>query len=251
MRHVELAAGVHRFGDSIVNWYVLEEGADLTVIDTAWPRSWPEIESSLAEIGHGPGDIRAILLSHGHADHMGSAEQARRVSGAPVRAHHLETPRITGEKIGASPFAMLPSLLPHMWRPAAVGFAVHSLRRGFFTPRWVTSLLGFSDGERLDVPGGPLPVLTPGHTAGHCGFHLADKGVLFTGDALATYDPLSGRSGPRLLPPAMNDDHLLARRSLERFEGVDATLVCPGHGEHWIGDSPGQAVAVALEREGL
>ncbi len=248
MRHWQVTDGVHRFGDGIVNWYLVDDGGALTVIDTAWPRSWPEIERSLQSVGRRVEDIQAILLTHGHADHMGAAEAAHEATGLAVRAHRHEVPRLEGHKKGGSSWALVPRLAPLLWRPTAFGFVVHAVRRGFLTPRWLTTVLPFGDGEQLDVPGHPTVVFAPGHTEGHSGFHLAERGILFTGDEMVTMDPLTRKRGPRLMPAALNDDQAQARASLDKFVVFDAEILLPGHGEPWNG-TPEAAVAQARQAD--
>ncbi len=97
----------------------------------------------------------------------------------------------------------------------------------------------------LDLPGHPTPIFTPGHTSGHCAFHLPDRGVLITGDALITQDPLTRAIGPRLLHKAFNHDQAGAVRSLSRLLELEADVVAPGHGELFHG-SPAEAVEQAL-----
>jgi len=248
MHHWQVGAGAHRFGDGIVNWYLVDDGGALTLIDTAWPRSWPEIEQAVQGIGRRVEDIQAILLTHGHADHMGGAADAHQATGLAVRAHRHEIPRLEGRKKGGSSWALVPRLAPHLWRPTAFGFVVHAVRRGFLTPRWLTDLVAFEDGEQLDVPGHPTVVFTPGHTEGHSGFHLADRGLLFTGDELVTMDPLTRQRGPRLMPAAVNDNQDQARASLDKLVGLDAGLLLPGHGDPWNG-TPADAVARARQSD--
>ena len=67
----------------------------------------------------------------------------------------------------------------------------------------------FVDGD-LDVPGRPRVIPTPGHSPGHVAFHLPDRGVLIAGDALCTYNPLTGGRGPQILPRAFAADALQA-----------------------------------------
>lgn len=243
----EITGGVYRFADGLVNLYVIEEDGELTLVDAGWPWSWSSIEQAVEQIGRSPRDIRAVVLTHGHPDHIGTAEKARQTCGASVMAYRDEVSRVRGEASGSSPFGLVPGLLPHLWRPAAFGFVLHATARGFLTPTWVKEVEPFdADGGELDVPGRPLPIRTPGHTAGHVSFLLADSGILFAGDALLTLDPLFRIEGPRLAPDVLNSDPAQVRESLAALEQADAGTLLPGHGEPWTGS---MADAVARARE--
>lgn len=235
---------MHRYADGLVNWYAIEDGDELTIVDTGWRRSWPHVEQTVAHLGRRLGDVRAVLLTHGHADHLGAAEATRTATGAAVHAHRREEGRVKGTAKGASPFALVPGLLPHLWRPSAFGFVLHATAHGFLNPRWVREVTAFEGDAALDVPGHPRPVFTPGHTAGHTAFHLPEQGLLMSGDALATLDVLTRRRGPRLMPAALNDDPAEAERSLDALATVEAGMVLPGHGDTWTG-TPAEAVALA------
>ena len=232
----QVAAGVHRFADGAVNWYLLEEGGELTLVDAGWRDSWPRIEQAVQAIGRQLSDLRTVLLTHGHPDHLGAAERVRR-AGVPVRARAPEVDRARGKARGASPFALVPKLLPHLRRPTTLAFVVHATRHGFMTPRWLTDVTPFDGDEVLNVPGRPRAIATPGHTEGHTSYHLADAGVLLCGDAMATRNVLTGDLGPRLLPDALNTDTARARESLAALEALDADLLLPGHGEPWRGSA--------------
>jgi len=102
------------------------------------------------------------------------------------------------------------------------------------------------DGEVLDVPGRPRVVHTPGHTPGHCALYFERHGALFVGDALCTWNPLSGRRGPQVMPSAFNVSTDTCFESLAAIERLDAEAVLPGHGEPW---REGAAAAAARARE--
>jgi glyoxylase-like metal-dependent hydrolase (beta-lactamase superfamily II) len=123
---------------------------------------------------------------------------------------------------------------------------MHLAQGGGLRPPKIDDATTFRDGEVLEVPGHPRVVQTPGHTNGHCAFHFEGHGALFAGDALCTWNPLTGRPGPQIMPAAfdMSTDRCL--ESLGRIEGIAADILLPGHGEPWTED-PAAAVARARE----
>ena len=102
------------------------------------------------------------------------------------------------------------------------------------------------DGDRLlpDVPGRPRAVMLPGHTPGSVGYLFADRGLLFTGDALVTYDGITGHRGPAVVSRAFTHDSRAALASLTALAAVDASLLLPGHGEPFPG-TPADAATQA------
>jgi hypothetical protein len=102
--------------------------------------------------------------------------------------------------------------------------------------------------DALDLPGGLVPVHTPGHTSGHCVFHLPHRGVVVAGDALMTEHALVRVTGPQLLPDFFNRDTELARQSLHALSGLAADVVIPGHGPAFLG-TPAAAVSAALQTD--
>ncbi len=75
LRVSKLAEGVHRFEDAYTNWYLLDEGDWVTVVDAGLPADWPQFVSALARRGRSPADIDAVLITHHHRDHAGNAER--------------------------------------------------------------------------------------------------------------------------------------------------------------------------------
>jgi len=112
-------------------------------------------------------------------------------------------------------------------------------------PLKVGEVTTFTGGD-LDVPGRPRVIATPGHSPGHVVFHLPDRGVLIAGDALCSYNPLTGRRGPQLMPKAFANDIAQAQASLDALAAVEAGTLLFGHGEPWT-DGPAAAVAHARE----
>jgi glyoxylase-like metal-dependent hydrolase (beta-lactamase superfamily II) len=239
---VEIVPGVYGLGDEMVNWYVVVDDGRLTAIDAGIPAYAKTLERDLQSIGRAPGDVEALVLTHSDADHTGIAPQLR-AAGARVLIHSADdaTLRKPGPKKGdASPRHMLKYLLrPGVWR-----LMFHLARGGAARPPKVTGAETFEDGAVLDVPGSPRVVATPGHTPGHCALHFERHGALFAGDALCTWNPVTGRLGAQRFPSALNVSNGQALESLARIEGLDAQVTLPGHGEPWR-DSPAAAVSAA------
>jgi glyoxylase-like metal-dependent hydrolase (beta-lactamase superfamily II) len=233
----EVAPGVHRFSDAHANWYAIEDGPRLVLVDSGWPRSAPALVAGLAAIGRAPGDVAALALTHGHPDHLGSARWLEAEHGVTVHAHEDELERVRGRR----PATRSPPLAGYLWRPLAIRFVATSIRRGVLSPGWPQRPVA------LDGGAGPLrAVPTPGHTEGHVAYHLPDRRVAFTGDALVTLDVLTGRRGPRLHPAPFQVDIGRAAESLPTLAALDADLVLPGHGEPHrgpIADAVEQALA--------
>ena len=234
---------MHRLGSWFVNWYVVEDEGRLTVVDAGLPGFKGTLESDLASLGFGLGDVDAVILTHSDADHTGVA-RALHEAGARVLIHSADEPalRKPGPKSGdASPIKIVPDL----WRPSLLRVVVSVISAGGGRPTKVEDAETFGDGDVLDVPGHPRAVPTPGHTAGHCVFHFTDHGALFVGDAMCAYNPVNGRRGPQLMPHAMNESNALAAESLDAIAPLEAEVLLFGHGEPW---HRGAAAAVEQAR---
>lgn len=237
----QVAPGVFRLGDKVVNWYLVEQDGRLTAVDAGLPAFAEHLEADLRALGRRPEDVDAVVLTHSDGDHTGVVP-ALREAGATVTIHAGDEPtlREPAPKTGdARPIR----LAAQMWRPGFLRFMFHMARAGGAHPPKVVGAQTFADGETLDVPGSPRVVHTPGHTAGHSALLFESHRVLFVGDALCTVDPLTGRPGPRVMPFGnVSDATCLA--SLAGVEGLAADVLLPGHGIPWR-ESPSAAVAQA------
>lgn len=238
---MEIAPGIRRLGEGLVNVYLLEEAGEITIVDAGAPGQWTELLAELTAMGRSLDDIRAVVLTHGHADHIGFAERARRELQVPVSVHEADRALATGE-IGATRDKATRGPRP---RPVALlGFLAYSVRKGMLRIPPIQEVATFGDGATLDVPGAPRVILVPGHTAGSAALHVPARDAIFVGDAFATRSALTGARGP-LTVPQFNADTHQALASLDRLAGLDARLALPGHGEPWTGSL---AEAVRLVR---
>jgi glyoxylase-like metal-dependent hydrolase (beta-lactamase superfamily II) len=241
---VEIAPGVYGLGTELVNWYLVEDGGRLTAVDAGLPKFRETLEADLRAIGRAPEDVEAVVLTHSDSDHTGVAE-ALRDAGARVLIHAEddETLRKPGPKKGdAAPLRILPQVA---WRWRYWKAMGQMTRGGGAKPPKIEGAETFAGGDVLDVPGRPRAVHTPGHTDGHCVFLFEDSRTLFVGDALCTWNFVSGELGPQLMPGPTNVSNAQARESLAHIEPLEANLLLPGHGEVWHGAA---AVAVAQAR---
>jgi glyoxylase-like metal-dependent hydrolase (beta-lactamase superfamily II) len=227
---MQVADRIHRLGDHYVDWYVLEDGGRLTVIDAGLPGHWAQLPSLLTSIGRTVGDIDVVLLTHNHPDHLGCAEPIRQAAEARVLIHGDDAEG--AGRGGVSPPATLG--LARLWlRPALPRYVMSVTRAGGGHVPPIAEVATFADGELLDVPGHPRVIHTPGHTPGECVLHIEDRDVVFTGDALVTFDPATGKVGPAVLGAPFTADRAGAFASLERIGATGAGVLLPGHGEPW------------------
>jgi glyoxylase-like metal-dependent hydrolase (beta-lactamase superfamily II) len=223
-----------------VNWYLVEDGGRLTVVDAGAPKYRPQLDIALARLGRSVGDVAAIVLTHAHSDHTGFAEALREETGVPVYVHaDDESLAATGKPAGKNEASFLPYLrYRHAWR-----LLTHLAGAGAMKPKPIRELTTYADGATLDVPGRPRVIHTPGHTSGHCALWFETAGALIVGDELCTLHPLTGARGPQLMPRSFNLSSAKCLDSLTKLVGVEAEVVAVGHGEPWR-----ESVAAAVER---
>jgi glyoxylase-like metal-dependent hydrolase (beta-lactamase superfamily II) len=68
----QVAENVFAFTGTEVNWVLVQEGPDLTLIDAGWNGDIQAVERSIRSLGRRLQDLRAVLLTHAHADHTGA-----------------------------------------------------------------------------------------------------------------------------------------------------------------------------------
>ena len=246
-----LAPGVHRLGDSMVNFYVVEDPDSdaVTVVDSGLPAHAGQLTAHLAGIGRTAADVRAVLITHGHPDHLGLAEYIREQSGgaATVWVHRADAVFLDQPAKAARLARPERSMLGYaVRRPAMLGIPLHLARNGGFRIPPVREFSTFDGRGILDTPGRPVAVPVPGHTGGSTAFHFADRGLLFTGDALVTHDGITGLTGPRTVCRAFTHDSAAAIASLDTLAELQASLLLPGHGPTL---TEGTASAIAAARQ--
>ncbi|HEX7180460.1 MAG TPA: MBL fold metallo-hydrolase [Thermoanaerobaculia bacterium] len=216
---------------SIVNVYLVGE-------PLAGDRSWVLVDAGLAtsepailraaEERFGPGSRpSAIVLTHGHFDHVGSLRRLAERWDVPVYAHSLEMPYLTGRSdypppdptVGGGAIAVLGSRT----------FPRHGINLG---PR-VRPLP--ADGSVPGMPGW-LWIHTPGHTAGHVSLFREEDRLLIAGDAFVTtrqesvYAVMTRKQEVWRPPAYFTTDWVAAKQSVQELAALQPNIAATGHG---------------------
>lgn len=217
---------VVRMGTWIVNWYLVAGDDGVTVVDAAFPTYSRQLGDGLRELERSQSEIKAIVLTHAHADHVGFAEKLRRKLDIPVYVHRAEEELATSlQPFGPSEG----SLLPYLRHPMSFKLIGEMVKSGGGVPQKIGEVTIFDDGDELPVPGRLRAIHTPGHTAGHTSFVTGE--VLLAGDALCNLNPLTGEHGPQLMPQAFNLSTDQALASLDNLVGTHTKTLLMGHGD--------------------
>lgn len=241
----DVAPGVNLIQHAHVNCYLVEDNDEdgLTLIDAGLPGVWTELGHAIRALGRGPEDLKALVLTHAHFDHVGVARRLVQRLGLPVYSHRNE------RTLAAHPYRYAPenprAAYP-LKHPRALPILTSMLFAGALGVKGVEVTDEFGSSATVPVPGRPRVIPSPGHTVGHCALHLTDRDVLLTGDALVTLDPYTGATGPRIVAGAATADSDEALRSLDALAQTHAGTVLTGHGEPWM-DGIEDAVGMARQ----
>ena len=236
-----IAPGLIGLRIAFVNVFAVSNpGGTWTLIDAALPhsaayiRKWAEKNFSTTP--------NAIVLTHGHFDHVSAARELAEEWKIPIYAHPLEFPYLTGREeypapnwhAGGGAMSLLSPTLPK--GPIDLG-------------PWLAPLPG--EGEQLSLPHLPGWKLlhTPGHTPGHVSFFREEDRTLLVGDAFCTTKPESffeaaiAQHTELHGPPAyFTSDWAAAKRSVRKLAGLEPAIVAPGHGKPLGGPDVGYAL---------
>jgi len=243
----ELTPDLGRLRIAFVNVYLSGRPGvpnDWVLIDAGLAMGAAQILSVAADRFGDDARPAAIVLTHGHFDHVGALEPLLAVWDVPVYAHPLELPFLTGRAdypppdptVGRGLMARLSPLFPE--RGIDLGARVRALS---------------PTGAVQGMPGWRW-IHTPGHSPGHVSLFRASDRALIAGDAITTTRPESvfavvtqreELGGP---PSYFTIDWTKARRSVHALAALHPTLVAAGHGTPMRGPTKANEIA-ALARD--
>ena len=196
------------------------------LVDTGIPLTGWRIKSYAEELYGAGVKPTAIVLTHGHFDHAGSALDLAETWNVPVYAHRLEMPYLTGK-------------LDYPPQDPTVGGALAQMSRlfphgGYDLGNRVRQI---GENNRIEELPGWQAIHTPGHTAGHISLFRESDKTLLAGDALATMNQdswsamLTEKREFSCPPPPFTTDWQAARKSIETLAELAPEVVAAGHGQ--------------------
>lgn len=229
-----VAPGVWGLRDIFVNVYIIHNAIDKkwVLVDTGLKRSAAKITELADNFFWPDSKPAAIILTHGHFDHVGSVAQLAREWDVPVYAHLMELPYLTG----LSPY------------PPADPWAGGGLM-SVVSPVFPAGPINISEYIKVLPEDGTIPhmpewryIHTPGHSPGHISLYRKRDKVLIAGDAFVTTQQESAFSvmmqtrklnGP---PRYFTCDWEAAAKSVQELAALEPEVVATGHGQPMSGE---------------
>jgi|SRR5208283_2828846 len=204
---MEIVPGIHQVDGVNGNCFIIVRD-ELTIIDTGMPKNSAKIVKYIQDIlKRKPSDIKTIVLTHFHVDHVGNASELKKLSGAKVAIHKADADYVSGRK---------PQPVPK----SVVGMLMKVFIPLFFGSRPVEPDINLNDGTTI---AGLTTIHTPGHTPGSiCLFDPVSK-ILFVGDLLR-FNGSKIEIGP--LPLDTGE----IQQSINKIAAIDFDIMLSGHG---------------------
>ena len=197
------------------NCYLIKNKNGFILIDTGIKKQRKQLEQAIIDAGCSTGDLKLIILTHGHIDHIGNAAYLRDKHGARIAMHSGDENMVTG----AGMFADAPQSL----MIKIVGFFMDITGLGDFESFTPDILL--DDQQSLAEYGLDATVLyTPGHSKGS--ISIISDNNLFCGDIF---------SGSMQKVTTLVDDQQALDSSVEQLRNLPVKTVYPGHGKPFKG----------------
>ena len=205
--------GVHLVAMGTANAYLIDGQDGLTLIDAGFPDKEVAVVEALRELGRSPDQLKHLILTHGHPDHIGSAAAIVRETGARTYMHPLDI-RLAETGGPFRPMTPAPGLLRQILCKVIYD---HNER---LAPVAIDQPL--TDGETLNIAGGIDVVHVPGHCAGQVALLWRPGRMLFAADVFMNIMGLGD--------PLGFEDINIGRASQRKLAGLSFDAVGFGHG---------------------
>jgi glyoxylase-like metal-dependent hydrolase (beta-lactamase superfamily II) len=199
------------------NVYLLVSEEGLTLVDSGLPGDAERILEQVRNADYALSDLRRIVVTHGHGDHVGGLAALAARTNAEVVAHRAAVPYVkqTRSLPAKSVVQRLLNWVSHRIVLSAEPCEVDR---------------EVEDGDRIKGLGGLRVIHVPGHTPGSIALFQPERGILFCGDALFNANPLGGEPGLRLPIRLFTLDREKARHAAARLAELPVEALCCGHG---------------------
>ncbi len=204
---------IHTLFTGVANTHIITRAWGVVIVDAGMPRQAQRILAKLRALGHAPQDVRLILLTHGHIDHVGSAPALKRLTGAPIALHR-----------GDAWLVATPDLKIPPGRNALIRAGNALIKPFGFLARIEPFVpdVTLEAGQALGEFGLEARIIhTPGHTAGSVSI-VFDDGQMIIGDALLNL--------LRVSLPLVGEDFTAARESVWKIRALRPRVCHTGHG---------------------
>ena len=214
----------------LVNWTVVTDGDGVLLIDAGFPGQRAEVLASLRQLGVDAADVHAILLTHAHIDHFGTAIWFAAEHGTPVYCHADEVGHAKRKYLEqASPV----DVAMHAWQPRWLLWSAGDRPQGRLRARRHPDRTGADRGSGRDTA---RAADRDSHARSHR-WALLVSGGRRADQRRRAGDGAPGRAahGPQLLPRVFNHNEADCVRSLAALALLETDVLIPGHGEVWRG----------------
>ena len=229
-----LANGIYQLDLGKANVFLLESKNGLALVDTEVVGAKARLVSALKKNGLALRDIRHILVTHAHVDHVGGLREVQAATGAQVWAHRLDAPFIVKGEHPPYPERSQLSLFDRM-----VGTMIQSFVGDEQPPAPVHHEV--EEGDVLsEVREGLRAIHLPGHSPGQVGFWLEPERVLIGGDVAMHLLPWL-----HLPLGAYTPDMKEAKRSIRKVATLKPHTLGIGHGAPLVGNAEAKVARLA------
>lgn len=219
MAFKRVVESVHLVAMGTANAYLIEGQDGLTLIDAGFPNKEAAVFGALRELGRSPDQLKHLILTHGHPDHIGSAAAIVREAGARTYMHPLDI-RLAETGGPFRPMTPAPGLLRQILCRVIYD---HNER---LAPVAIDQPL--TDGETLNIAGGLDVVHVPGHCQGQVALLWRPGRMLFAADVFMNIMGLGD--------PLGFEDVKMGRASQRKLAGLSFDAVGFGHGNPVVRD---------------